>query len=285
MKTIASIRSLQKILSLYAGQKRIGLVPTMGAFHEGHLALMRVAKQECDIVVVSLFVNPLQFAPSEDFTRYPRDLAEDCKMAKSVGVDFLFVPSAKEIAPPDLETTISVNAVSQRWEGASRPTHFQGVATIVAKLFQIVKPDRAYFGQKDYQQTVVIRKMVKDLHFDLTLRILPTIREGAQSGAKGLAKSSRNQYLSESERASATVLYRALCHVKQRVKKGERDCIVLQKEAMAMITSESIVRPDYIAFCDPDTLEPVIKISGKTVLLLAVKLGSVRLIDNIVLRP
>jgi pantoate--beta-alanine ligase len=205
-------------------------------------------------------------------------------MAESVGVDFLFVPSANEMVPTDLETTVLVNGVSQRWEGASRPTHFQGVATIVAKLFQIVKPHRAYFGQKDYQQTVVIRRMVKDLHFDLMLRILPTVREGGKTRTKGLAKSSRNQYLSTSEKSSATVLYRALCHAKKRVQEGARDCIVLQKEVFAMIASEPSVRVDYIAFCSPDTLEPILKVSGKTVLLLAVWLGSVRLIDNIILK-
>ncbi|MEK7748387.1 MAG: pantoate--beta-alanine ligase [Nitrospirota bacterium] len=283
MKTITSILSLQKILSSYRGKKRIGLVPTMGAFHDGHLALMRTAKKECDIVIVSLFVNPLQFGPSEDLKRYPRDLARDSKMAESVGVDFLFAPMASAIVPPDLDTTISVSQVTKRWEGAARPAHFAGVATIVAKLFQIIKPDAAYFGQKDYQQTVVIRKMAKDLHFDLMLRIRPTVREDLYSGACGLAKSSRNQFLSLSEKASATVLYRALCHAKKRVDKGEQDCTLLQKEVAAIISLEPDVRPDYIAFCHPETLEPVLKILEKTVLLLAVWIGKVRLIDNIIL--
>ena len=279
MKTITSIHAIQKILTVIREKKmRIGLVPTMGAFHEGHLTLMRTARRECDIVVVSLFVNPLQFGPAEDLKRYPRDLTADRKMAESVGVDLLFVPKATEIVPEDLETKVTVDKVAQRWEGAIRPGHFCGVATIVAKLFQIIKPDIAYFGQKDYQQTVVIKRMVRDLHFNLKLHILPTVREETC-----LAKSSRNQFLSEVERSSATVLYRALRHAKARVKAGECDCQMLQKQVESILLSASSVRVDYIAFCDPATLEPVPQVLGKTVLLLAVRIGSVRLIDNIVL--
>jgi pantoate--beta-alanine ligase len=258
---------------------RIGLVPTMGAFHEGHLALMRKAKQECDIVVVSLFVNPLQFGPAEDLKRYPSDLTADRNMAEACGVDFLFAPTALEIVPPDLETQVSVDKVASRWEGAMRPGHFRGVATIVAKLFQIVKPSVAYFGQKDYQQTVVIRKMVDDLNFNIKLRILPTIRE-----ENGLAKSSRNQFLSEEERSSASVLYRALQYAKQRVRSGERYCRVLQKQVESIILSEPFVCVDYIAFCHKETLEPLPQVLGKTVLLIAVRMGKVRLIDNVILK-
>jgi len=282
MKTISSIQSIQKVLAAIRRSRhalRIGLVPTMGAFHEGHLALMRKARQECDIVVVSLFVNPLQFGETEDLNRYPRDLTADRNMAASEGVDFLFAPKAADIVPPDLETQVSVDTISSRWEGTLRPGHFDGVATIVAKLFHIVQPDSAYFGVKDYQQTVVIKKMVRDLNFNIKLRILPTVRE-----ANGLAKSSRNQFLSETERSSATVLYRALQHAKQRVKHGERDCSVLQKQVEAILNSEPDLRVDYIAFCHKATLEPVSNVLGKTVLLIAVRIGAIRLIDNMIVK-
>lgn len=286
MNVISSINAIQKRLASVRGKKRggrslrVGLVPTMGAFHEGHLSLMKTAKRECDYVVVSLFVNPLQFGHAEDLTRYPRNLIEDRKMAETCGVDLLFAPSVETITPPDLATSVSVDSVAKRWEGASRPGHFQGVATIVAKLFQIIKPDVAYFGQKDYQQTVVIRKMVDDLHFDLKLRILPTVRERS-----GLAKSSRNRFLSVSEKQAATVLYCALSHAEQLVKKGKRDCDLLRKEVESVLRSEPRIAVDYAAFCDPETLEPVDRIIGKTALLLAARIGSVRLIDNVILKP
>lgn len=279
---------MQRALTAIRARKsapRIGLVPTMGAFHEGHLSLMRKAVRECDIVVVSLFVNPLQFGPAgdarsaEDLKRYPRDLTADRKMAESTGVHFLFTPAPEEIVPSYLETSVSVDKTASRWEGAIRPGHFRGVATIVAKLFMIVKPDIAYFGQKDYQQTVVIKNMVRDLHFNLKLRILPTVRE-----TSGLAKSSRNQFLSEKERLSASVLYRAMYHVKQRVKAGERDCYILQKQVESILVSEPSVHVDYIAFCHTETLEPMPVVLGKTVLLIAVRMGRVRLIDNVILQ-
>jgi pantoate--beta-alanine ligase len=279
MKTISSIASMQKALTAIQGKNKVGLVPTMGAFHEGHLSLMRKAMRECDIVVVSLFVNPLQFGHVQDLKRYPRDLAADAKMAEAEGVHFLFTPSAKEIVPPHLETSVSVDKTANRWEGAVRPGHFRGVATIVAKLFLIVKPDIAYFGQKDYQQTVVIRKMVDDLNFNLKLRILPTVRE-----TSGLAKSSRNQFLSEKERLSATVLYRALQHARKRVKAGEVNCLILQKEVESILVSEPSAHVDYIAFCHQETLEPMPVVLEKTVLLIAVRMGSVRLIDNVILK-
>jgi pantoate--beta-alanine ligase len=281
MKVISSIRTLKNILTPLRNKKkterrlRIGLVPTMGAFHEGHLSLMQTAKQECDFVVVSLFVNPLQFGPGEDFNRYPRDLARDRAWAKSTGVDLLWTPDAHDIVPSDLATFVDVAKMTDRWEGAVRPGHFRGVATIVTKLFQIIKPDIAYFGQKDYQQTVVIRQLVRDLHFDLKMRVMPTVRE-----TDGLAMSSRNQFLSPADRMAATVLYRALQHAKQLVKKGERHCHGLQKEVESLIKKEPRAEVSYIAFCHPETLEPVEQALGKTVLLLAVRVGQVRLIDN-----
>ncbi len=277
MKIISSINQLKRALTPIRGHKKIGLVPTMGAFHEGHLFLMQQAKKECDVVVVSLFVNPLQFGPTEDLARYPRDLSKDSKMAADEGVDFLFAPSADEIIPPDSTTTVSVHDVASRWEGAARPGHFDGVATIVAKLFQIVKPNIAYFGQKDYQQTVVIRTMTDDLNFDLTIRVMPTIRE-----KDGLAKSSRNRFLSPPERLAAAALYRALSHAKKSVQKGEHDCHILQKEVESILQLEPAIAIDYVALVDPKTLEPISQIEA--VLLLAVRIGSVRLIDNIILK-
>jgi pantoate--beta-alanine ligase len=251
----------------------------MGAFHEGHLALIRRAKKECDLVVVSLFVNPLQFGPAEDFNRYPRDLTRDRQMAAAAGADFLFAPSAKEIVPPTLATSVVVEQVTRRWEGAIRPGHFCGVATIVSKLFQIVRPDIAYLGQKDYQQTVVIETLVRDLHFDLTLRILPTVRE-----KDGLAKSSRNQFLSPTERQAATVLYQALYRAKQSVQAGKLNCHFLQNEVESVLRREPRITIDYVALTHPKTLEPIDQIEKQAVLLIAVRIGSVRLIDNIILK-
>jgi len=279
MKTISSIRALRQILAPMHGRKKIGFVPTMGAFHEGHFSLMRKANRECDYLVVSLFVNPLQFDIACDFDRYPRDTVRDQALAESHGVDLLFTPAPYEIVPSDIDTVVSVPSLSRRWEGASRPDHFQGVATIVTKLFQIVRPDVAYFGQKDYQQVAVIQQLARDLHFDLKIRVMPTIRE-----KDGLAKSSRNQLLSPDDRAAATVLYRALHHAKQSVKGGERDCRILQKKVALILKKERRADLDYVAFCDPKTLEPVSLVTGKTVILLAVRMGSIRLIDNLVIR-
>jgi len=279
MKTISSIKQIQKILAPLRGKKRIGFVPTMGAFHEGHLALMRKAKRECDFVVVSLFVNPLQFGPKEDFAVYPRSIASDRKMAQVVGVDLLWTPTAEEIYSPPYRTFVDVEEITRRWEGAVRPGHFRGVATVVAKLFQVVQPDRAYFGQKDYQQTRVIRQMVKDLHFPVTIRILPTVRE-----KDGLAMSSRNQRLSPPERAAAPLLFRALKQAEARVQQGMHESRSLLKEVEGLIRSEPLARIEYAALCDPESLDPIEKIQKEAVLLLAVKIGSVRLIDNLLIR-
>ena len=274
---ISSMGTLQRTLAPIRGKKRIGLVPTMGAFHEGHLSLIQKAQRECDYAVVSLFVNPLQFGEAKDFDRYPRDTAADQAWAERHGVDLLFTPKAEEIVPTDMDTVVSVPSLSGRWEGVSRPGHFQGVATIVTKLFQLIKPDIAYFGQKDYQQVAVIQQLVRDLHFDLKIKVMPTIRE-----KDGLAKSSRNQLLSPEDRAAATVLYRALYHAKQSVKEGGRDCRILQKEVELILKKEKRADLDYVAFCDPKTLEPVNRVTGKTAILLAVRMGSVRLIDNLI---
>lgn len=276
MKTVSSIKQIQKTLAPLRGKKRIGLVPTMGAFHQGHLTLMRRAQRECDYVVVSLFVNPLQFGPKEDFATYPRTLTSDRKMAEEAGVDLLWTPTAEEIYPAPYRTFVEVEEITRRWEGAVRPGHFRGVATVVAKLFQVVRPDRAYFGQKDYQQTRVIHQMVKDLHLDLSIRILPTVRE-----KDGLAMSSRNQRLSPAERAAAPILFRALKKAEALIREGIRESGPLLQEVEALIRSEPLARIDYAALCDPASLEPIERIEKEAVLLLAVKIGSVRLIDNL----
>lgn len=278
MKSLSEIKKVQRLLKPIRSSRRIGFVPTMGAFHDGHLFLMKQARKECDYVVVSLFVNPLQFGPKEDFTAYPRDLASDRKKAASAGVDLLWTPSREEMYPEPYRSYIEVEGLSRRWEGASRPGHFRGVATVVAKLFQVVRPDRAYFGQKDYQQTRVIQQMVRDLHFDPALRILPTRRE-----ADGLAMSSRNQRLSPEDRKAAPILHKALSHAEMRVRQGERDGRRIVEAARAVLETEPRARLDYIALCDPERLEPLDLLEKKGVLLLAARVGPVRLIDNVVL--
>ncbi len=279
MRTISGIKAVQKILQPIRGRKRIGFVPTMGAFHEGHLALMRRAKRECDYVVVSLFVNPLQFGPKEDFAAYPRPMALDRKKARDTGIDLLWTPTAEEIYTSPYRTFVDVEEITRRWEGTVRPGHFRGVATVVAKLFQVVRPDRAYFGQKDYQQTRVIRQMVKDLHFALSIRILPTVRE-----KDGLAMSSRNQRLSPAERTAAPILFRSLKQAEARIRQGIHENRPLLQEVEALIRSEPLAQIDYATLCDPESLEPLERIEKRAVLLLAVKIGSVRLIDNLLIR-
>ena len=278
MKTVSRIHALQKILAPLRGKKKVGLVPTMGALHEGHLSLIRRAKRECGCVVVSLFVNPLQFGPKEDFKIYPRDLPGDRKKAASAGADLLWAPSVEEMFPPGHQTFVEVEGVGRRWEGASRPGHFRGVATVVAKLFQIVRPDRVYLGQKDYQQARVILRMVRDLAFDLSVRICPTLRE-----KDGLAMSSRNQRLSAEERKAAPVLYKALRNGEALIREGERESRRVIQRMEEVIRSEARAKIDYIALADPETLEPIDRIAGRVVLLGGVKIGAVRLIDNLVM--
>ena len=278
MRTLSRIKAVQKNLKPLWGKKRIGFVPTMGALHEGHLSLMRKARQECDRVVVSIFVNPLQFGPKEDFKTYPRTPASDRKKAESAGADLLWTPLAEEIYPAAYRTYIEVEALGLRWEGASRPGHFRGVATVVAKLLQVVRPDRLYLGQKDYQQTCVIRQMIRDLHFNAALRLVPTRRE-----KDGLAMSSRNERLSPADRQAAPVLYQALQHAWRIIRQGERDSPKILQQVESVLRSEPRAVIDYAALCDPETLEPIERLHKKAVLLLAVKIGPVRLIDNLFL--
>lgn len=257
-----------------------GLVPTMGYLHEGHLSLVRLAQAENERTAVSIFVNPTQFAPTEDLDSYPRDLERDLALLADEGVDLVFMPDAVTIYPPDYQTDVIVRKVSQPLEGQSRPTHFGGVATVVAKLFNIVQPTRAYFGQKDAQQTVVIRQMVRDLNFNLALVIGPTVRE-----ADGLALSSRNKYLNPAQRQAATVLHRALRRAQAAHAAGERSGDVLRRLMAETITAEPLARLDYVSAAHPETLAELVEVGEQVLLSTAVYFATTRLIDNILIQP
>jgi len=259
--------------------KTIAFVPTMGYFHEGHLDLMREGRRRGDVLVISLFVNPTQFGPKEDFKSYPRDFERDKKMAEGVGVDILFAPETSDMYPPDHQTIVRVEKVTQNLCGRSRPTHFQGVTTVVLMLFEIVMPDVAIFGEKDYQQLATIQQMVKDLHMSVEVLGMPTVRE-----ADGLAMSSRNTYLLPDERKAALSLYRSLQRAKELLQKGERKTDWILREMNGILRSESLVRIDYIQICDAHTLKDVDGIEGDVVVALAAYLGKTRLIDNLVYR-
>ncbi|HMG44063.1 MAG TPA: pantoate--beta-alanine ligase [Acidimicrobiales bacterium] len=257
-------------------ERTIGFVPTMGYLHEGHASLMRRATEETDVVVASIFVNPLQFGAGEDLDAYPRDLARDTALANDNGVDLLFVPDAAEMYPRPLLTTVSVAEVSERLEGATRPTHFAGVATVVAKLFNIVGPCRAYFGEKDFQQIAVVRRMVADLSFPVHVVDCPTLRE-----PDGLAMSSRNSYLTPDERAAAPVVHRALLVGAAAIQEGERDPAAVRERMAAMIAKEPLGELDYVAVVEADSLAVPDTLSGNLRLLAAVRFGRARLIDNV----
>ncbi len=257
---------------------KICLVPTMGYFHEAHLSLMRLGKRLCDKLVVSVFVNPIQFGPSEDFERYPRDLERDKNLAREAGVDVLFAPCAQEMYPEGFQTYVEVMELSKPLCGASRPGHFRGVATVVLKLFNIVKPHVAVFGLKDYQQYLVIKRMVKDLNLGIEIVGHPIVRE-----PDGLAMSSRNVYLSSEERRSALCLYKSILRAKELLSRGVRNVNDLKKEIVKLISSYPYTKIDYVEFRDPETLEPVEEVSAPTLLALAVYVGSARLIDNAIL--
>lgn len=255
-----------------------GFVPTMGYLHEGHLSLIRRARAENDHVAVSIFVNPTQFGPHEDYNRYPRDLERDLRLLEPLQVDLVFVPSVEEMYPPGFQTWVIVEELSRPLEGASRPGHFRGVATVVAKLFNIVQPDRTYLGQKDAQQAVVIRRMVRDLNFPVEIVVCPTVRE-----PDGLALSSRNTYLNPQERQAATVLFRALQAAKARYEAGERDGERLREAMREVLRGEPLARVDYVSVADPETLEELSRVEGPALLSLAVYIGNTRLIDNLLL--
>ncbi|HEX2270606.1 MAG TPA: pantoate--beta-alanine ligase [Pyrinomonadaceae bacterium] len=259
--------------------KTIGLVPTMGALHEGHLSLVREARRMCDVVVVSVFVNPTQFGPGEDFEHYPRDLTKDTALLTDYNVDYIFAPTVEEIYPRGFSTYVNVEGLSEQLEGASRPGHFRGVATVVTILFNTVRPDFAFFGQKDAQQALVIRRLVRDLAFDTEIVILPIVREDS-----GLAISSRNLYLTPDEQKSATVIHRALVQAKTAFKEGERSAGRLAEMIRATIESEPRARLDYVTVADAETLERVDRIDERpTVIAVAAYIGKTRLIDNTIL--
>jgi len=256
----------------------IGFVPTMGALHAGHLSLVRAARAECSPVIVSIFVNPTQFGPQEDFQKYPRTIEADRRTLEDAGADFLFVPEAAEMYPPGFRTWVNVEGLSERLEGRVRPGHFRGVTTVVLKLLEIVQPHKAFFGRKDAQQARLIRQMARDLHLDAEIAVCPIVRE-----ADGLALSSRNAYLNAEERRAATVLYRALDGARAATARGERDALRMIAAMREMLRSEPLAEPDYVELVDAETLEPVTRLRGVCFALLAVRIGAVRLIDNLLI--
>ncbi|MDB5461621.1 MAG: pantoate--beta-alanine ligase [Phenylobacterium sp.] len=272
LQTIAQMRAARP------GAGDLGLVPTMGYLHAGHLSLVERAKAECGAVAVSIFVNPTQFGPGEDLSRYPRDLPRDLGMLEAAGVDLVFAPEPSEIYPPGFATEIRVGGVTDVLEGAVRPGHFAGVATVVAKLFNIVQPTRAYFGQKDAQQSVVIRKLVADLDLPVEIVVAPTVRE-----ADGLALSSRNSYLTPEQRAAAPAIFRALTAARVLFEGGERDAEAVRQAMRATIAAEPDMRIDYVSVADPETLRELSTVDRAALASMAVRLGATRLIDNLLL--
>lgn len=256
----------------------VGFVPTMGYLHEGHLSLVRRAREECASVVVSIFVNPTQFGPNEDLARYPRDLERDLRLLAPLQVDVVWTPTVEEMYPPGYQTWVTVEELTKPLEGAMRPGHFRGVTTVVSKLFNAVQPQRAYFGQKDAQQAAVIRQMTRDLSYPIEIVVCPTVRE-----ADGLAMSSRNTYLSPAERQAATVLYRALTAAQNAYQAGERNAERLRAIMLEVLKSEPLAQVQYVSCADYDTLQELEEVRGKALLSMAVFIGKTRLIDNLVL--
>lgn len=257
----------------------IGFVPTMGALHDGHRALIRAARLQCDALVVSIFVNPTQFAPTEDLAKYPRPIAKDRALCRVEGVDICFEPGVKAIYPEGFETVVSVPEIARRWEGEIRPHHFAGVATVLTKLFGIVRPDIAVFGQKDFQQAALVRRVIEDLSLGVKLIVHPTVRE-----QDGLAMSSRNVYLSEPDRILAPILYKSLQAGAAAIKDGMTAGRRIQSMMTQVLRRESAATVDYLAVCDPATLAPLESVRDRTVLLGAIRIGNVRLIDNVLVR-
>ncbi len=277
MKIIRTTKKmLAEVNALKKRKRTIGFVPTMGCFHEGHLSLFRRAKKESDVAVVSLYVNPTQFSPAEDYRRYPRNFKRDAMLARSEGVDILFKPSDRQIYPKDFSTFVCNDFLSSILEGKSRPVHFRGVTTILTKLFHWVMPDRVYLGQKDYQQALIVRKMVKDLNFPVTVKILPTVRE-----KDGLAMSSRNLYLTPSERRRAPALFSALKQGRDMVLSGTRSSTEILKKIRSYLRRTPGVTLDYLEMVDPVTLEKMKEARKKALLVGAVWVGKTRLIDNL----
>ncbi len=278
MEIIRIPRILQDTCKKHLSRGRtIGFVPTMGALHEAHLSLIKRSRLENDITVVSIFVNPIQFAPSEDLEKYPRDIENDIKKLRTAEIDSLFLPDKAIFYSEDFSTYINVETISEKLCGRFRPGHFRGVATVVAKLFNIMKPTRAYFGQKDFQQAVIIRKMIKDLNFDIDIIVCPTVRE-----SDGLAMSSRNLYLNEKHRKAASAVYRCLSKASDSIKSGISDTEQIKEIMKGVISEEPLITDiDYASVYDPETLEEVNEIKGEVLIAVAVRLGDIRLIDNI----
>ncbi len=279
MEIIRTVEWMKQVSRQARGEGRLsGLVPTMGALHEGHASLIRAAQHECSPVTVSIFVNPAQFGPGEDFERYPRRFEADVALLESLGVDYLFAPEAAEIYPPGFSSYVEVEGLGSRLEGRSRPGHFRGVATVVLKLLEIVQPWRAYFGRKDAQQARIIQQLVGDFHLDAQIEVCPIVRE-----ADGLALSSRNAYLSAGDRRAATALYRALCGARDAVGRGERNPANLAAAMRAVISAEPRAAADYVEVVRADTFEPAARLSGECYALLAVFFGVTRLLDNMLI--
>jgi pantoate--beta-alanine ligase len=276
MQVVKSIAGLRELRRQFSGS--VGFVPTMGYLHQGHLALVRQARNENSTVVASIFVNPTQFAPNEDLASYPRDLERDLKLLDEEDTDVVFIPRDEEMYPPAFSTWVDVEKVTERLEEASRPGHFRGVATVVAKLFNIVQPTRAYFGQKDAQQAIVIKRMVADLNMDLEIVVVPTVREN-----DGLAMSSRNTYLNPEERQAATILFKALTLAKELWRGGERDADRIRRQMASLIQKEPLAEIDYVSIGDAGTLEELEVIDRSALASLAVRIGKARLIDNMLL--
>jgi pantoate--beta-alanine ligase len=281
--TLSLVKTVDEVRHAIAAARgrglSVGLVPTMGALHAGHVSLLRAARQEAGFVVVSIFVNPTQFGPGEDLRRYPRQLEEDIEACAHEGADLVFAPGESTLYPPGFRTFVEATELDHALCGPSRPGHFRGVATVVLKLFHIVEPDIAYFGQKDAQQARIIQQMVRDLDLRVRLRICPIVRE-----PDGLALSSRNRHLNSAQRRQATVLYQALEDARQRIEAGERDAVRLRQDVASRIRAAPEARLDYAEIVDADTLQPMNKLHGDVLIAVAAKFGDTRLIDNIVLR-
>ena len=276
MQTVTTLTELRTVR--HGLPEPVGLVPTMGFLHAGHISLVQRARTECTSVAASIFVNPTQFGPSEDLEKYPRDLPRDLALLKAAGVDLVWTPTSEIMYPPGFQTWVEVEGLTKRLEGEARPDHFRGVTTIVAKLFNAVGPEKAYFGQKDAQQAAVIRRMAKDLDFPIEIVVCPTVRE-----ADGLAMSSRNVYLNPEERQAAAVLFRALSAAKSTYNSGEREAEKLRALVREIVAGEPLARLQYVSCADYDTLEELETVKGKALLSIAVTLGKTRLIDNFVL--
>ena len=280
MKTIRTVKAMAAWSAAHQREGiTIGLVPTMGALHAGHRALIRAARLSCDAVVVSLFVNPTQFGPREDFRRYPRTPKADAVLCKKEGVDVLFAPPVGEVYPEGFQTVVSLPKLARRWEGEQRPGHFDGVATVVTKLLSLVRPAAAFFGQKDFQQSALVRRLVEDLNLGTRVIVYPTVRE-----ADGLALSSRNVYLTAEQRRAAPVLFRALSAGRALIRSGVRSSARIRQAMRNVVRREPLATSDYLAVCDPETLEPLARVLDRAALLGAIRIGRIRIIDNLLVK-